>query len=156
MNCIEDDEVAEELYDEDVDEDEENYGYKQPGALWSVTRTLVDKFQQRSIVQPEIENCKSYPSDLETLNGAGNASLQSPNEELSTPFPERFLVSGARKDSNMSTDCYDFLGLAAVEKNHEVSTTETKGGQFFGLADKVCLFLPPCSPQYHPHKVRAY
>lgn len=150
VNWTEDEEVQEEHYDGD-ENDEEDCIYNQP-ALWSATRTLVDAFQQRSNVQPEIDNCKSYTSDTETLNGAGNL-LQSPYcepHEEPTPFTVRsdFLVSGARRDSNMSTDCYDFLGLAAAEKNHEVSTKETKGGQFFGLADKV----RPFSSHYHPHE----
>lgn len=97
----------------------------------------MDGFQQRNTVQPEIDTCKSYSSEIETINGAHNNTLQSPccepNEEEPTPYTERsdFLVSGAKKDSDVPTDCYDFMGLSAVEKKNEVSTTETRGGQFF-------------------------
>lgn len=146
MKHTEDDEVPEERYDLN-EGDEEDCGYSQP-ALWSVTRTLMDKFQKPD----SADTCKSYTSEIENLNGApGNHALQSPsceeiNEEESTPpFIERseFLVSGARKDTSMPTDCYDFLGLAAVEKKYvDLSTTETKGGQFFGLADKVSMPIP--------------
>lgn len=130
----EDEEVQEERCGVDEGDEEE---YNQPQAVWSATRTLMDGFQHRNFVQPETENCISYTSGIETFNGVGNTFCE-PDEEP-TPFTGRseFLVSGARKDSDASTNCYDFLGLGAAEKNYQVSTTETKGGQFFGLADTV-------------------
>lgn len=140
-------EGEEEHYDEG-DEDEE--GDQQP-TVWSATRTLVDGFKKNSPVQPEIESCKSYTWDLQDLQSLhpgwetqelsfGLKQSCEPNEESpSLTGRSNFLVHGAEKDSEMSTDCYDFLGSAGAGKDHKMSTTKADSYEFLGSssAEKV-------------------
>ena len=146
--------------------EEEHYDEGDEGeqpTLWSATRTLVDGFKKRSPVQPEIESCKSYNwdlQDLQSLNPSwetrelsfGLKQCCEPNEESpSLTGRSNFLVHGAEKDSEMSTDCYDFLGSAGAGKDHETSTTKADSYEFLGSAEKVCLSLH----SYHPFKSEA-
>ena len=143
-------ECEEESYEEGDEDDESD---QQP-SIWSATRTLVDGFKTNSPVQPEIESCKSYTWDLQDLQSLhpgwetrelsfGLTQMREPNEESpSLTGRSNFLVHGAEKDSEMSTDCYDFLGSAGVGRDHEISTTKEGSYEFLGSAEKVCLFLP--------------
>lgn len=154
MNWTEDEE---EQYDQGDEDDE---GDQQP-TLWSATKTLVDGFKKRSPVQPDTESCKSYNWDLQDLQSLhphwetqelsfGLKQCCEPSDKSpSLTARSNFLVQGAEKDSEVSTDCYDFLGSAGAGKDLEMSTTKADSYEFLGSAEKVCLFLP----QYHSFKL---